>query len=258
MRKCFTIVFVLCICDVATAQTILKPRGLQVTINKTTNIIFPAAISSIDRGSENILVQKSTPNILRVKADSVFSDTTNLSVITTDGKLYSFLVSFRSSPEILNLDLGAGEVVTKDTALTRLANAVIKMKGNLYGLKYSSGQVQLSITGIYSTSEKLICKLKIENSSSLTFEAGQFRFHITAKNAGKRKASQETEVFPLLVSSPDKSVREKQSVVLAIVLPKVAVDRQKVLQIDCQEKNGERHLSLKLPNKFILNATLIL
>jgi conjugative transposon TraN protein len=254
--KCLLIIWFGIVCLTVNGQSYIKPRNLQVTDNKTTNIIFPAQISSIDRGSERIVVQKSTGNILRVKADTVFSDTTNLSVITNDGKLYSFLISYASSPEILNLDLGAGAPVNKDTALLAIANTVLEMKNNLYGLRFSSGQVKLSIAGIYTTSEVLVCKLRIENNSSLSFEIGRLYFHVKVSNTGKRRPVQETEITPLLVQSTT-IVRERQSQILMVVLPKVALGAKQVLQIDCQEKGDERHLTLRLPNKHILKAALL-
>lgn len=251
------IILILCFCLSVKGQSALKPRSLQVTVNKTTNLIFPATITSIDRGSERIAVQKSTPNILRVKADTVFTDTTNLSVITSDGKLYSFLVSYTASPEILNLDLGAGEIINKDTALLAVANTVLQTKNNLYGLRFSSGQVKLSIAGMYTTSEILICKLRIENSSSLSFEIDRLRFHVTVTGSGKRRPVQETEILPLMVQSPFAIIREKQSGILAVILPKAALGTKQVLRIDLNEKGGERHLSLTLPNKYILKAALL-
>lgn len=255
--KCIASIFLLCICFTTNGQSIVKPRSLQVTVNKTTILIFPAMITSVDRGSERIVVQKSTGNILRVKADTVFTDTTNLSVITSDGKLYSFLISYASSPEILNLDLGMGQSVDKDTALLAVANTTLQMKNNLYGLRFSSGRVKLSVAGIYTTSEVLICKLRIENSSSLSFEMGSLRFYVTVSNAGKRRPVQETEILPLLVQLPVAVIREKQSAILAVVLPKAALGANQVLQVDLQEKGGERHLALRLPNKYILKATLL-
>lgn len=255
--KCMAIVIMCCACILVKGQSIVKPRGLQVTCNKTTNLIFPAPIANVDRGSERIVVQKSLPNILRVKADSAFADTTNLSVITSDGKLYSFLVSYHGSPEVLTLDLGAGASVNKDTALVALANTAMRLKNNLYGLRYAQGKVVLSIAGVYTNSDQLICKLRIENNSSLSFEIGRIRIVVTGSGKGKRRPVQETEIMPLLVQSPVTVIREKQSGIISVVLPKAALGNKQVLQIDITEKGGERHLSLRLPNKFILNAALL-
>lgn len=77
------------------------PSGhLTITYNKTTNLIFPYSVQSIDRGSRDILVQqpKGTENIVQVKADKPNFDQTNLSVITIDGKLYSFTVDYTDQP----------------------------------------------------------------------------------------------------------------------------------------------------------------
>src|SRR6478752_7349302 len=78
---------------------------LAITYNKTTNLIFPFSVQCIDRGSKDILVQqpKGTENIVQVKADKPNFTQTNLSVITIDGKLYSFMVDYASQPSQLNI-----------------------------------------------------------------------------------------------------------------------------------------------------------
>src|SRR4051812_37752723 len=69
--------------------TIIEPYPLNITLNKTTNLIFPYAIKSVDRGSADVLAQKAkgVENILLVKAGKENFSETNLSVITADGKL---------------------------------------------------------------------------------------------------------------------------------------------------------------------------
>src|SRR5687768_2136525 len=87
------------------AITILKSYPMGITYAKTTNLIFPYAIKSVDRGSPDVLAQmaKGVDNILLVKAGSKNFPETNLTVITTDGKLYSFLVGYTSQPPFLIL-----------------------------------------------------------------------------------------------------------------------------------------------------------
>src|SRR5256885_14593149 len=85
------------------------PSGhLSVTYNKTTNLIFPYSVQSIDRGSQDILVQqpKGTANIVQLKAGKQNFTQTNLSVITIDGQLYSFTVDYTSLPAELNIIVG--------------------------------------------------------------------------------------------------------------------------------------------------------
>ena len=71
----------------------IPPHALEVCYNKTTHIIFPAEITYVDLGNENLVagLADGAKNVLRVKsAFKSFKQETNLSVITEDGSYYSF------------------------------------------------------------------------------------------------------------------------------------------------------------------------
>ena len=75
--------------------------SLEISKDKTTSLIFPFAIKHVDRGTKDILVQpvKEADNILLVKAATENFRETNLSVVTDDGSVYSFLVNFENNPK---------------------------------------------------------------------------------------------------------------------------------------------------------------
>ncbi|MEO6869984.1 MAG: DUF4138 domain-containing protein, partial [Ginsengibacter sp.] len=87
---------------------IIEPYRLQISFYKTTNLIFPYAIKSVDRGSSDILVQKAKgiENILQVKAAKLGFQQTNLTVVTADGKLYSYNLDYTDTPEVFNIRFG--------------------------------------------------------------------------------------------------------------------------------------------------------
>lgn len=230
---------------------------VEVTTNKTTSLVFPSAIVSIDRGSEHILVQKSTAQVLKVKADSVFADTTNLTVITTDGKLYSFLVVYRLSPKVLTLDLGAGKNILSDTLLAAFAQRVRAADHRLYGVRYSSGQVLLHLQGTYTNGNVIAVKLRIDNRSTLSYEIGGVIALVSGGRTARRRAVQDREVSILHADKASNTVREKQSLVMVVIIPKAGLVPGQSLQIHVQEKGSERHLHLNLLNKYILNAILL-
>jgi len=66
---------------------LIEPFHLDITFLKTTHLIFPYAIKSVDRGSPDILAQKAkgVENVLLVKAGRENFKESNLSVITADG-----------------------------------------------------------------------------------------------------------------------------------------------------------------------------
>lgn len=75
---------------------ISDPIELFVCYNKTVNIIFPYAIASEDHGNNGLIVQqrKGADHILHVKANQKDFAPTSLSVVTSDGNLYSFVIRY--------------------------------------------------------------------------------------------------------------------------------------------------------------------
>ena len=83
----------------------LKEDNLQLSYSKTTSIVFPYPVKSVDRGSQDVLVQKAkgVENVLFLKAGRQNFTQTNLTVVTADGKLYGFVLNFDELCPTLNL-----------------------------------------------------------------------------------------------------------------------------------------------------------
>jgi type IV secretory pathway VirB9-like protein len=69
-------------------------------------------VSYVDLGNGGILADKAqgAENIIQVKAAQPCFPETNLTVVTTDGRLYSFLVTYEVSPRVINYNLAATDV----------------------------------------------------------------------------------------------------------------------------------------------------
>src|ERR1700751_5325199 len=78
----------------------IDPLRLDISTSMTTNLIFPYAIKSVDRGSIDVLAQKAkgSENVLQVKAAKAPFKQSNLSVVTADGQLFSFLIDYAEYP----------------------------------------------------------------------------------------------------------------------------------------------------------------
>lgn len=86
----------------------IPPHALEVCYEKTTHIIFPAEITYVDLGNENLVagLADGAKNVLRVKsAFKSFKTETNLSVITEDGSYYVFNVKFAKEPLLLSIEM---------------------------------------------------------------------------------------------------------------------------------------------------------
>src|SRR5580698_5771819 len=91
----------LLICLSGHSQSVIPSKIVSVTYQMTTNIIFPYAIDIADIGSADIIGLKGGKynNILFLKAARVNFSPTNISVYTSDGKFYSFIVKYKTIPD---------------------------------------------------------------------------------------------------------------------------------------------------------------
>lgn len=86
----------------------IEPYRMEITYDKTTHLIFPAAIRYVDLGSDYLIAGKAedAENVLRVKSSvKGFEPQTNFSVITDDGRFYSFNIYYSPYPESSSYDL---------------------------------------------------------------------------------------------------------------------------------------------------------
>ena len=177
----------------AKAQT-----SLCISTEKTTSLVFPFAILHVDRGTQSVLAQpvKESPTILLVKAASKGFPETNLSVVTEDGSVYSFMVCYDSNPVTWVYHLP----VNKAATLATYANAIIDNPKSIGGIKDHKWDMQARIAGIYIKGDVIYCQLYLANQSPVDYDIDLLRFYIRDKKKGKRTAVQENDLIPLYVA----------------------------------------------------------
>ncbi len=243
---------------------VIEPYSLAITYEKTTHLVFPYAIISVDRGSKAVLAQKAkgTKNVLQVKAGRHGFPETNLTVITADGKLYSFLVRYVEHPAVLNLKFkGKPDKKSKETSaiffpsgknaaeITTYAKMAYGRRETVRGGHDKKQDMDLRLTGLFIHGEVMYYRLKIENRSAINYTIGRLRFFIRDKRKVKRTASQEIEVNPLFIYNDTKTIKGSMKHILVVALPKFTIPDKKYFVIQLSEQNGGRQLELDISNK---------
>ena len=252
-RIFFALVFLFC-CTASFSQVFTEAVLIEVCTNKTVSLVFPAVIISTDRGSDQVMVQKAADNILKVKSASDSCRETNLTVVTADNKIYSFIVRYAERPAHLTIHLGIDANVRVVNKLEPLCSKVIKLKANLMGLKYSSGKVSLQLMGWYVQGQFMFCKLKIENRSQIGYDIEQLSFYLRDNSVLRRTASQEIIQQPLLVSGDTETIKGRSARVWVVALNKFTIPDQKHFEVEVLERNGGRHLYLRVYNRQLMLA----
>jgi hypothetical protein len=242
ITKWLALAFLSFSCIRGLAQSFIRPFELELGYNRTTSIIFPYAIKSVDRGSSDILVLKSKgcENVLLVKAGKADFDPTNLTVITAEGKFYSFLVRYSMSPQQLNISFA-------DDSLD-----IFKLKSFLH-IATSSGPLMLTLKSIYIHRQLLWFSFEIKNHSLIDFKPDYIRFFIADKQRVQRTAEQETGLIPKFqVASPLIQARSKSTIAFAFDPFTVAKDKEMILEMG--EDHGGRLIRLPMEYNALLRA----
>ena len=248
-------------------QTIIAPLPLSITYSKTTNLLFPYPIKSVDKGSKDVLVQiaKGVENILQLKAAVQGFAETNLTVVTSDGKLYSYMLNYTDRPLALNIKVGnnlnypgADALFTyksdNEARIYDITEQIASRKPVINNVRDNDYNVMLSLQGVYIKEDKLYFQFGLQNNSNIDYGIDAFRFFILDKKKSKRTSSQEHELQPVQVAGNTEIVRGQSRQSIVIALPKFTIPDKKFVSIQLMEKDGGRNLKLKIKNETIINA----
>lgn len=243
---------------------------LPLATDKTTSLIFPYAIRHVDRGTKDVLAQQvsDAENLLLVKAASENFKATNLSVVTANGQVYCFDVAYIANPTqtVFNLTAPSLLVSKEITFAGDLMNAkemedyakgILDNPKFIRGIKDIKWDMMAKIIGIYIKGNLIFYQMALENFSPIDFDVDFIRFYIRDRRKGKRTATQEIELPILYKTGNAQKVYSNGKNLLTFALEKFTVPDAKYFFIEIGEKNGGRHLRLKINNNKLLKAKIL-
>jgi len=244
----------------------IEASRISISDIKTTNHIFPYAIKSVDRGSKDVLVQKAhdVENVLQVKAAVGGFPETNLTVMTSDGKFYSYLLNYSSQPSYINLRVALSGTPNESVIIfnpegttdkvQQAAQTVIHKRQFINSTESQKFKVHLSLKGIYIQDDLLYFQIGLKNNSWIDYPIRQLRLFIRDKKKGKRTTSQEIELNPIYTLGNTKVITNRSEHTVVYAVKSFTIPSSKKLLFQMQESNGGRHLDLNIKNKQIVKA----
>lgn len=245
--------------------TYKEPHRIPVGPNKNMFLIFPGKIIYEDHGSTVVEVEKAegVDNILSVKAVESFVKDTNISVVTENGKFYTFSLDFAPDPEITSfvIDkdekrkvaiLDEGELSTDSKQ--RIKAAIEKRLPLNLGMDEKNSGIEFEVNNIFIHNDILLFRISLMNRTQINYTIDFMRFYIQDAKISKKTAIQQLEQNVLFMFDYPNEIpaHEKRSFVVA--MNKLTIPDKKRMVIEIQEKNGGRHFFYKLKNKDILKC----
>lgn len=232
------------------SKTIAQTDTISIGCNKTISLVFSHLISNADRGSRDLLLQKTrgAENILQLKAAKENFPETNLSVITADGRLWTFIVRYDANPVRLRIDTdSAGSIF----------ETIARQPPTIGGIRDNKYEISLRLSGMYIEDQTFYYQLTLQNHSNIGYDIDQLRFYIRDKKQHKRTATQTLEQTPLFIYGNNQYIPAQTKQTLVVALPKFTIPDKKLCFITIMEKNGGRHLRLKIHNHQLIRARLL-
>lgn len=255
----------------------IEPYQMEVTYDKTSHLIFPTAIRYVDLGSEYLIAGKAedAENVLRVKASvKEFEPETNFSVITNDGRFYSFNVYYSSCPQTLSYDVQTMQKTVdktsgNDVLFEELGNSPPSLAGLLLETIYKMDKriikhigaksfgIQFILKGIYIHNGKYYFHTELVNRTNVPFQIDFINFKVVDKKLAKRTVVQERPMIPLRTYKPLDEIGGKAVEQNVFLLDQFTIADDKVLLIEIFEKNGGRHQTLQVENSDLIKANVV-
>lgn len=247
-----------------------KPHNLPVSASKEMHLIFPMKIIYVDYGDTQIRVEKAegVDNILALRAVSPFEKETNISIITEDGKFYTFDLFFSIDPKVISFVVNKQESEKARVALldakelNSLQKEVLRKKINkcppmITNIKKCYAGMVFSISNIFIDKDILFFKFRLSNISNIDYSVDFVRFYIQDAKKRKKTAVQQIEQEPLFIFDLPNRVEAHETKSFTVALNKFTIPDKKILIVEIQEAGGGRHFYYKLKNKPIINAEML-
>lgn len=276
-------------------QHVIRSYYVDLAYNKTVSVIFPTAVRSVDLGSRSVIADKAADveNVLKVKAAQIGFNETNFSVMTADGKFYSFVVNYNETPAVLALNLSGPANAPQQNRPEQVSVSLDKSTQFVNGTDGQNGSIQFAgvqatqsdivyncdriirhrgrgkrgaavnkmearLRGLFVKENVLYYRLAVDNKSNLNYDIDYIRYFVVDSKTAKLTSRQEIELRPIYVyNDAITTVRGHQRVERVYAFQRFTIPNSKQLLIVIGERNGGRELTFQVQNKDIMKARLL-
>ena len=248
-------------------QIKVKYDTIYVNTETTTYLIFDEPITLFNLGSKDYEAKADNPKILFVRVRTTLAKPSTI-VVTHGEEIYTAYIAFKPHSQAF-YDFRKPKIVKESMAETaeNLEQKKVENKlGKLEKLsknvlfKTEKQKVSLKLSHLYNDNQATYLKFSLENHSSIIYDLDYVSFAYIEKRKRKSKkintlnsGFQELEPIVKIEKLLTESGKNND---YFYALPLYSTTEKGVLQIIFREKAGLRSITLEIPFKQILHATL--
>lgn len=247
-------------------QLFMHTDTIYLNEQQTTSLAFEQPILQVDRGSADLLAQRSdfAPDLLQLKAAKADFLTTNLSVLCQNGVLHCITVAYCAHPKSVGYPIAAYPPRRKEQPQEYGQSSYAEFTANAQqasqcidpslSLTQRSQQIEIALRGLFIRGEHMYFHFSICNRSYIPYDVERLSLSLRDSKRAKRTAFQEIELSPSYVSGSLGRIASRSSTSLVLVYPKMTLAKGKHIQVRLGEQGGSRHIQFRIKNKHLQRA----
>lgn len=237
-------------------------QRLRVASNKNnaTEIFFPSRIIYCRQGNEDVYSVEYRDNSITINTTKERSEQTSSNVFVVDAEqnVYEILVEYGTAHSYAyTLDNGRTytALLKSNTAeLSKRIRAINLSKRNIHAIGLIKNKLELSLTNLYVDGDFVYMAFDMYNNSHIDYDIDFFKAFLRDIKTVKNAIAQEVELNHVHTFGYEDHIPGKQKLHFVLVYNKFTIPDDKTFVLEILEKGGGRHLNLRIPNKYILNA----
>ena len=253
----------------AHAKSNVQLDTLYANSKMITALFFPADIRQAISGSDNFVFtynREKEQNLGLLKA--VKGNPSNLLVITTDGKIYSYILKYSELLENPNRFITSTESIgnakrTKEkkvdaiktpiksisdinsqNLLRKSCESLLKLPEEK-NIKKTTNNIKLSLKNLKYHQDNVYLQFQIENKSGITFNIDSFQIFKTSGNKKNKSSYQKQEIKPVYIYKLPNTVLYGEQQHFVCVLPKFILNKNEQFITAFYEFETSRQVSFK-------------
>ena len=240
--------------NVATASSV---DTVYISTMSTTHIRFSSELKYVDLSNKvlSARIVEGSKDIVAVKAKEAFEFTTTMSCLEADGRLYTFIVAYDESPEVLIVDMRRSPVRPGMTDMTKpetldlsrwtpdVAEVLDSLEREIYHIGDVAYDIKVLCENMIIQDDVTYIVLSVENGSAVSYSMSSPRFVIESKRKTKRGLVYEKQLFPKHTSG-ECTVAPGAISRMVFSFEKVTLVKGQVFRIYLYEDGGPRNFVL--------------
>lgn len=246
----------------AQSMEAIDPIGLSVSDAVTTTLIFPYAIKKASWCNPHFAVQqtKEVDNLLEIKWTSPGHPPSNLSVVTSDGQFYSFLIVYDDHPQNLSFRfvvdakkpvVQLSKIIVNERQLQLIADSIRNQPGNIHR-HYRNELLKGRLEGIFSSEGITWFRVRLKNRRYYPQQVNEMSLLVKEFTRIKSTIGQPQMAMPVFWSGPIQLHERPQTIVIGF--PNAALNKRKQIQLQFNTASGVRLLECQIPYRLLLKA----